>query len=87
MPDTLLGMDADTKARAERAREVRLRRHAKQQGLRLEKSRTRYPRALDYGTYWLINTADGSVECGDTVNGYGMSLDEIEAALNEGPPR
>lgn len=35
--------------------ENRLRAAAKRQGLRLEKSRRRDPRALDYGSYWLID--------------------------------
>ena len=35
--------------------ENRLRRAARRQGLNLEKSRTRDPRALDCGKYWLLD--------------------------------
>ncbi len=35
--------------------ENRLRRAARRQGLHLEKSRTRDPRASDYGKYWLLD--------------------------------
>jgi hypothetical protein len=39
----------------EKVRENRLRRMAERQGLRLVKSRRRDPRAIDYGTYMLVN--------------------------------
>lgn len=75
---------------AEKIRENRLRRMAQRQGLRLEKSRRRDPRALDYGGYWLI---DGPASNGTNwrartviVGGeYGVDLDTIEQALNERP--
>jgi hypothetical protein len=60
---------------AEKVREDRLRRMAGRQGLRLEKSRRRDPRALDYGTYQLVNVRTG--EPGRT----GLTLDEAEKAL------
>jgi hypothetical protein len=63
--------------------ENRLRRMAHRQGLSLAKSRRRDIRAKDWGTYRLLDTNSGSMVCGDTSNGFGMSLDEIEAALNE----
>jgi len=63
--------------------ENRLRRMARRQGLLLAKSRRRDTRAYDWGTYWLLDANSGTVACGDTSTGYGMSLDEIEAALNE----
>jgi hypothetical protein len=62
--------------------ENRLRRVAHRQGLSLAKSRRRDTRAYDFGTYRLLDINSGSVVWGDT-QGYGMSLDEIEAALNE----
>lgn len=65
----------------EKVREQRLRRMAKRQGLVLRRSRTRVERAADYGTYGL---SDGSVVvAGDLNTGFGLSLDEVEAALNE----
>ena len=66
-----------------KVQENRLRRMAQRQGLFLAKSRRRDTRAVDWGTYGLLDTNSGTVACGDTSTGYGMSLDEIEAALNE----
>ena len=43
----------------EKVRENRLRRMADRQGLQLSKSRTRDPRALDYGR-WLVVERDGA---------------------------
>lgn len=40
---------------AEKVREDRLRRAADRQGLTLRKSRTRDPRALDYGLYRIVD--------------------------------
>jgi hypothetical protein len=57
----------------EKVRENRLRRMAARQGLQLVKSRRRDPRALDYGTYWLVDAAGVEVASGDT--------DAIEARL------
>ncbi len=61
--------------------ENRLRRAAERQGLRLEKSRARDPRALTYGTYWLVNNGTGAVEAGDTTHGYGLGLDVVAEHL------
>ena len=69
----------------EKIRENRLRQSAARQGLRLEKSRRRDPRAYDYGTYHLVNAWTGELECYGTPNGYGLSLDEIEARLTQDP--
>ena len=44
-------------ASIDRVRENRLRRAARRQGYVLHRSRTRDPRALDYGSYWLVDTA------------------------------
>jgi hypothetical protein len=60
---------------AEKVREDRLRRRAGRQGLRLQKSRRRDPRALDYGTYQLVNARTGEPERS------GLTLDEAEKAL------
>ena len=73
-------------------RENRLRRMAKRQGLRLEKSRRRDPRALDYGGYWLIDgpsSNGGNWRARTVIVGgeYGVDLDTIEQALNERPVR
>ena len=71
----------------EKVRENRLRRIAERQGLRLEKSRRRDLRAVDYGAYFLI---DGPAQKsgGDNwrsrtlaTSDQGISLDEAEAYL------
>ena len=67
---TLTGMASTTQ---EKVRENRLRRMASRQGLQLVKSRRRDTRALDYGTYWLVDAAGVEVASGDA--------DAIEARL------
>jgi hypothetical protein len=66
----LSGMASNTQ---EKVRENRLRRMAARQGLQLVKSRRRDPRALDYGTYWLVDASGVEVASGDA--------DTIEARL------
>jgi hypothetical protein len=66
----LVGMASSTQ---EKVRENRLRRMASRQGLQLMKSRRRDPRALDYGTYWLVDASGVEVARGD--------VDAIEARL------
>ena len=61
--------------------ENRLRRAAERQGLRLEKSRSRDPRALTYGTYRVVDNATDSIAAGGTTNGYGLGLDEVAEYL------
>lgn len=56
---------------------------AQRQGLRLEKSRRRDPRANDYGSYHLTDPSTNTLVAWGSQSGYGMSLDEIEAALKE----
>jgi FAD/FMN-containing dehydrogenase len=62
----------------EQAREARARRKAQREGLALQKSRTRNPGILDWGTYMLVDPDHNRV-----VAGPGMSLSEVEAALND----
>lgn len=50
---------------AEKTRENRLRRMARRQGLDLQKSRRRDPRALDYGGYQLIARGSNSLVLGE----------------------
>jgi hypothetical protein len=66
---------------AEKVRENRLRRAATRQGLRLEKSRARDPRAIGYGTYQLTNPYSNTLVAYGLQSGYGLSLDQIEKAL------
>lgn len=62
--------------------ENRVRRIADRQGLKLEKSRRRDPRAIGYGMYRLTdpntNTLVAYTPWGD---GYGLSLDEAHRTL------
>jgi len=65
----------------EKVRENRLRRMADRQGLKLVKSRRRDPSYYDYGAFWLVNPWSNTIEAGHPD--FGMSLDEVEAALLE----
>lgn len=64
--------------------ENRLRRVAQRQHLRLEKCRTRDPRAVGYGTYRLADPSTKAVEVGDTNDGYGLDICEVHRLLTEG---
>src|ERR1017187_8484304 len=60
---------------AEKVRENRLRRVADRRGLRLVKSPRRDPRALDYGTYQLVDLRTNHAAS------QALSLNEVEAYL------
>jgi len=68
---------------AEKVRENRLRRMAERQGLRLEKSRRRDPRAIDYGTYQLVDVVTNARRAVGWQSGYGLTLDGIEEELTK----
>lgn len=66
----------------EKVRENLLRRVADRQGLALRKSRTRDPRAIDYGRWMIFSLVTGKVEAGEGPTGKpSMTLDEVEANL------
>jgi hypothetical protein len=71
-------------ANHDKTRETRIRRMAKRQALDLVKSRTRDPRAVDYGCFMLTDpwtnhaAVFGLAEYGRPA----ASLDEVEAYLN-----
>jgi hypothetical protein len=65
----------------EKVRENRARRAAERQGLKLEKSRRRDPRALEFGTYRLVHEKTKTIVAGNRPQGYGFDLDAIEAVL------
>lgn len=68
----------------EKTRETRLRRMADRQGLRLLKSRTRDPRAIDYGAYMLVDIAIGGAVFGTGALGRAdATLDDIEEYLTQ----
>lgn len=81
---TLLGMAISTPRRyevdpSEKVRENRLRRMADRQGLRLEKSRRRDPRAIDYGKYTLVDPNTNAIVAGAEGTGRpNFSLDDVE---------
>lgn len=56
-----------------------MRRMADRQGYRLTKSRRRDPRALDYGTWYIVDSDSSLLASSE----YGMSLDQVEAWLTE----
>ena len=64
-----------------KAVENRLRAAAKRQGMRLEKSRVRDPRALDYATYRLVYLASGHVAARTHTRQYGLTLTEVAEHL------
>lgn len=64
---------------AEKTKENRLRREAKKNGLRLHKSRVRYPNYFNRGGYMLVDTFRDIVVGGDR---YNMTLDDVESYLN-----
>jgi hypothetical protein len=65
------------------ARERRLRRAAARLGLRLAKSGQRDPAHYLFGTYMLVDQRSGyRMIWGGGAHGYGLTLDEIEDALN-----
>jgi hypothetical protein len=67
----------------DKVRENRLRRAAARQGLNLVKSRRRDPRALDFGTYMLLDTRTTGVVSKGLRSGYGLTLDDVEEQLTK----
>lgn len=64
----------------EKTRENRLRRMADRQGLTLRKHRRRDPRAIDFGTYYLVDAASNYIVAGER-----MDIDEVEHYLTQDP--
>ncbi len=60
----------------DKIRENRLRRMAERQGLALRKSRRRDPRAVDFGTYMLVEPERAVIVAGER-----MSADDVERYL------
>jgi hypothetical protein len=77
----------DEITQADQSREVQLRRMAHRQGLALEKSRKRNPRARGYGTYQLVDRETGTIVALGPSSGFGLTADEIEGILTEGAQR
>lgn len=64
-------------------RENKLRRAADRQGLRLSKSRSRDPRAVDFGLYALIDAQSGGTVHPMLANRWphALTLDDVESYL------
>jgi len=71
---------------SDKVRENRARRAAARQGLALQKSRRRDPRALGYDSYRFVDIATNSVGYGggggDGAAGYSLDLDDVEKYLD-----
>lgn len=67
----------------DRATELRLRRRAERQGLRLEKSRLRDPDAFEFNTYRLVDQTTGAIVAMGGSGGFGLTLEQIEARLTK----
>jgi len=72
----------DNNAQDHQLHERRVRYRAARLGYRLRKARTRVPESPLFGTYMLVDVYTNTVAVG-LQNGYGFTLDEIEAVLNE----
>jgi hypothetical protein len=57
--------------------ENKVRRAAERQGLLLQKSRRRDPRAIDYGGYMLVDQEKNFAVFGAHPNAYSASLEEV----------
>lgn len=67
---------------SDKVRENRARRAADRQGLALQKSRRRDPRALGYDSYRFADIATNSVRYGGgDAGGYSLNLDDVEEYL------
>ncbi len=70
----------------EKVREVRLRRMAERQGLRIHKSRRRDPKALSYGCWMIVDPYSNAVVAGAGLTGEpDLGLDDVELYLTRGP--
>lgn len=58
-----------------------LRRAAARQGYKLSKSRARDPRAVDFGTYMLVDIEANAPSVYGLTSGYGLTVREIHIAL------
>lgn len=55
-----------------------MRRLARKQDLRVEKSRSRTPADPSCGGYWIVNPYNNTVEAGSHPHPFAMSLEEVE---------
>ncbi|MBN9053121.1 MAG: hypothetical protein J0H80_04940 [Rhizobiales bacterium] len=65
-----------------KVRENKLRRMAERQGMILQKSRRRDPRAIDFGGYMLVDAKTNAVVMGADPNAYSATIEQVEAWLS-----
>lgn len=63
---------------ADKVRENKIRRMATRQGMSVQKSRRRDPRAIDYGGWMLCDDSTSGVVVGGGAFAYSATLDDIE---------
>lgn len=64
-----------------KVRENRARRAALRQGMELQKSKRRDPRALDFGGYMLVDLNGNFVIMGADPHPYSATIEQVEAWL------
>jgi len=64
-----------------KVRENKARRAAIRQGMELQKSRLRDPRALGFGGYMLVDAKTGKAVFGDKPHPHSASLGDVEKRL------
>ena len=68
-----------------KVKENRLRRIAQRRGYRLEKSRRRDPKAIDYDGFMLVDALKNFAVFGYHPFAYSASIDDVESYLDEEP--
>jgi hypothetical protein len=84
LPNTHIPTEDETATMTERqyvTLETRCRRAAKRQGLKVIKSRSRDPRAVDYGGYMIVNTYTNTIKAGELGTPDVLSLAEVAQYL------
>jgi hypothetical protein len=76
-------MENNTNTGSERRREAQLRRLARSMGLALRKSRARDTGRMDFGCYKIVSINGDYVVAGGFPYGFSLSLDAVEAVLDE----
>lgn len=67
----------------DKVKENRLRRIAERRGMKIEKSRRRDPKAIDFGGYMLIDVSTNAVITGGSPYPYSASIEDIEEHLKD----
>lgn len=67
----------------DKVKENRLRRIAERRGMKIEKSRRRDPKAIDFGGYMLIDVSTNAVITGGSPYPYSASIEDVEEYLKD----